>query len=113
VISAHSVPMVAYTTLEYVLPFLRSNYSSREERCSLRGACRDFISKANEGASSHSPVEWEWVTSSSQIPQVKERPHFKTHKNLKRTNIRSRALTKPETKNDCAGEDPQQNTGLD
>jgi hypothetical protein len=41
----------------------------------------------------------------------KRRPHFKTRKSLGRTNIWSWP-TGPETKNDCAGEDQQQFTGL-
>jgi hypothetical protein len=40
-------------------------------------------------------------------------PHFKTYNSLERTEIWSWVLTGPEIKNDCAGEDQQQFTGLE
>jgi hypothetical protein len=54
------------------------------------------------------------VTSSSQTPPlVEEEAHLKTRKSVETTKIRSRVPTGSNTKNDCAGEDQQQFTGLD
>jgi hypothetical protein len=43
----------------------------------------------------------------------KRRPHFKTRKSVERTKIWSWVPKGPETKNDFAGEDQQQFTGMD
>jgi hypothetical protein len=44
VFSAQSVPMAAHATMEYVMHSLSNNCTATEERCFLRGPCRDVIS---------------------------------------------------------------------
>jgi hypothetical protein len=46
VFSAPAVPMAAHATMEYGMPQLRNNRTATEERCFLRGLCRDVISRA-------------------------------------------------------------------
>jgi hypothetical protein len=41
--SAQSVPMVAPTTVEYVMPSLSKNRTATEEQCFLRDMCRGYI----------------------------------------------------------------------
>jgi hypothetical protein len=45
VFSAQSVPMAAHATVEYVMPSLSNSCCATEERCFLRGPCRDVISR--------------------------------------------------------------------
>jgi hypothetical protein len=53
------------------------------------------------------------VTRSSETPPLGEHePNFQTHKILRRIKIWSWVPTGSETKNDCAGEDQQQFSGL-
>jgi hypothetical protein len=45
VFSAWSVPMAAHATMEHVMPPLSNNRTATDERCFLRGPCRDVISR--------------------------------------------------------------------
>jgi hypothetical protein len=45
VFSAKSVAMVAHARMEYVMPSLSNNCTATEERCLLRGPCRDIMSR--------------------------------------------------------------------
>jgi hypothetical protein len=47
VFSERSVPMVACASVEYVMPPLSNNCTPTEERCVLRGPCRDVIRRTN------------------------------------------------------------------
>jgi hypothetical protein len=43
VFSAQSVPMAAHVTMDYVMASLNNNYIATEERCFLRGPCRELL----------------------------------------------------------------------
>jgi hypothetical protein len=47
VFSVQSVPMAAHTTTKYVMPSLRNNCTSMEQRCFLRGPFQDVIRKTS------------------------------------------------------------------
>jgi hypothetical protein len=65
-----------------------------------------------ESQQSHSQVEGKWSVVVKPRLSSKRRPHFKTCKSLERTKICLWVPTGPETKNDYAGEDQRQFTGL-
>jgi hypothetical protein len=45
VFCARSVPMLEHVTVNYVMPPLSDNRTATEERCFLRGSCRDVVSR--------------------------------------------------------------------
>jgi hypothetical protein len=60
VFSVRSVPTVEHATMEYVMPPVSNNRTATKERCSLRGPCRDIISRTvnEESVSQWSGVGW-------------------------------------------------------
>jgi hypothetical protein len=47
VFSSQSVAMAAHATMEYVMPSLSNNCTATEERCLIRGPCRNVISRTS------------------------------------------------------------------